>query len=100
MEENNGWPREEEEEGDGLFSSITDNADSNETLGSRANSDQEYQYVLETGEVPRDEYDAYDPADQNTGHLRISQLRYYAILWIFSRYHFVILLNCCHFDIH
>lgn len=60
MEENNGWPREEEEEGDGLFSSITDNADSNETLGSRANSDQEYQYVLETGEVPRDEYDAYD----------------------------------------
>jgi hypothetical protein len=45
------------------------------------------------------ENDSY-PADQNIGHLRISQLRYYAILWIFSRYHFVILLNCCHFDIH
>jgi hypothetical protein len=37
MEENNGWPRgEEEEEGDGLFSSITDNADSNETLDGRS----------------------------------------------------------------
>ncbi|CAG2203315.1 KRAB [Mytilus edulis] len=54
-----GEPSEEKNEVRN-FSSLSETADSNDATPNRFNMDPEYQYVLETGEVPRDQYDAYD----------------------------------------
>ncbi|CAC5414596.1 unnamed protein product [Mytilus coruscus] len=48
-----GEPTEEKNEVRN-FSSISETADSNDAIPNRFNMDPEYQYVLETGEVPRD----------------------------------------------
>lgn len=43
------------------FSSLSDNGEPNESFSNaKREFDQDFTYVLETGEVPRDEYDAYD----------------------------------------